>query len=57
MKVLADNGVTGRQSMRDGTTAEVFLSDPDGISLQLQDVSYCGGSGALGNVCKSRGAK
>jgi catechol 2,3-dioxygenase-like lactoylglutathione lyase family enzyme len=56
MKTLTDNGVTGRQSMRDGTT-EVFLSDPDGISLQLQDVSYCGGSGALGNVCNSRGGK
>ena len=32
-------------------TPELYLSDPDGIVVQLQDVSYCGGAGALGNVC------
>jgi catechol 2,3-dioxygenase-like lactoylglutathione lyase family enzyme len=33
-------------------TPELYLGDPDGINVQLQDVSYCGGAGALGNVCK-----
>lgn len=32
-------------------TAELLFGDPDGIVAQVQDVSYCGGSGALGNVC------
>jgi catechol 2,3-dioxygenase-like lactoylglutathione lyase family enzyme len=34
-----------------GGTPELYFSDPDGILLQLQDVSYCGGSGFLGEVC------
>ena len=33
-------------------TPEFYVGDPDGINVQLQDVSYCGGAGALGNVCK-----
>ncbi len=36
---------------KDGTP-EFYVGDPDGINVQLQDVSYCGGAGALGNVCK-----
>jgi catechol 2,3-dioxygenase-like lactoylglutathione lyase family enzyme len=32
-------------------TPELYFTDPDGILVQLQDVSYCGGSGALGNLC------
>jgi catechol 2,3-dioxygenase-like lactoylglutathione lyase family enzyme len=32
-------------------TPEVYLGDPDGIVLQLQDTTYCGGSGPLGNIC------
>ena len=34
-------------------TPEVYVGDPDGIILQLQDASYCGGSGVLGNVCSA----
>jgi catechol 2,3-dioxygenase-like lactoylglutathione lyase family enzyme len=34
-----------------GGTPELYFTDPDGIVMQLQDVSYCGGSGALGEVC------
>lgn len=34
-----------------GQTPEVYVGDPDGIVIQLQDASYCGGTGALGNVC------
>ena len=33
-------------------TPELYVGDPDGINVQLQDVSYCGGGGVLGNVCK-----
>jgi catechol 2,3-dioxygenase-like lactoylglutathione lyase family enzyme len=35
---------------REGTP-ELYFSDPDGIVMQLQDPRYCGGGGALGNVC------
>jgi catechol 2,3-dioxygenase-like lactoylglutathione lyase family enzyme len=34
-----------------GGTPELYVTDPDGIVLQLQDTSYCGGAGYLGNVC------
>jgi catechol 2,3-dioxygenase-like lactoylglutathione lyase family enzyme len=33
-------------------TPELYFSDPDGILYQLQDASYCGGAGYLGNVCQ-----
>jgi catechol 2,3-dioxygenase-like lactoylglutathione lyase family enzyme len=36
-----------------GGTPELYFTDPDGIVMQLQDVSYCGGSGHLGEVCPS----
>jgi catechol 2,3-dioxygenase-like lactoylglutathione lyase family enzyme len=32
-------------------TPELYLNDPDGIVVQLQDASYCGGGGPLGSVC------
>jgi catechol 2,3-dioxygenase-like lactoylglutathione lyase family enzyme len=32
-------------------TPELYFGDPDGIVCQLQDASYCGGAGVLGNVC------
>ena len=32
-------------------TPEMYFSDPDGIFLQVQDPSYCGGGGYLGNDC------
>jgi len=34
-------------------TPELYFTDPDGIVMQIQDVSYCGGSGYLGNICRS----
>src|SRR5262245_38498675 len=34
-------------------TPEFYFTDPDDISIQLQDSRYCGGAGALGNVCSS----
>jgi catechol 2,3-dioxygenase-like lactoylglutathione lyase family enzyme len=35
----------------EGGTPEIYFTDPDGILLQLQDVSYCGGGGYLGSQC------
>jgi hypothetical protein len=34
-----------------GGTPELYFTDPDGLLIQLQDVSYCGGGGYLGNRC------
>jgi catechol 2,3-dioxygenase-like lactoylglutathione lyase family enzyme len=34
-----------------GGTPELYFTDPDGLSIQLQDVKYCGGGGYLGDVC------
>jgi catechol 2,3-dioxygenase-like lactoylglutathione lyase family enzyme len=35
----------------EGGTPELYFSDPDGLSIQLQDVGYCGGGGYLGEIC------
>jgi catechol 2,3-dioxygenase-like lactoylglutathione lyase family enzyme len=32
-------------------TPELYFSDPDGLSIQLQDMAYCGGGGYLGSEC------
>ena len=32
-------------------TPELYFGDPDGIVIQLQDSSYCGGAGLLGERC------
>ncbi len=51
METLRESGVeTGRVRMR-GEVPEVYFTDPDGLSVQVQDVSYCGGSGVLGDQC------
>ena len=34
-----------------GGTPELYFTDPDGLVMQLQDTSYCGGGGVLGHVC------
>jgi len=34
-----------------GGTPELYFTDPDGLVMQIQDTSYCGGAGYLGNVC------
>src|SRR4029077_39575 len=61
LKILAAHGVTKSDDelpsgpmktwvrMR-GETPELYFGDPDGIVVQLQDRSYCGGLGVLGNV-------
>ena len=46
--------VTMRMADRGGEpdgTPELYFTDPDGILMQLQDATYCGGSGCLGGVC------
>jgi len=35
----------------EGGTPELYFSDPDGLSIQLQDNTYCGGGGYLGGEC------
>jgi len=59
MKTLASHGVTKSDergamkvqvSTRDGAQL-VYMGDPDGLAVQLQDPSYCGGTGPLGNRC------
>ena len=35
-------------------TPELFLEDPDGITVQLQDTSYCGGGSKLGDKCSAK---
>src|SRR5579862_2729290 len=68
-KVLTQHGITESQAaepmrmrvrmrgLEDGGskdgTPEFYFRDPDGISIQLQDPSYCGGAGRLGNVCRA----
>lgn len=34
-----------------GGSPELYFGDPDGIVVQLQDTSYCGGAGAQGDEC------
>ncbi len=51
MKRLAERGVSARTRTRERATVEILVDAPDGIEIQLQDVSYCGGRGRLGNVC------
>ena len=48
LKTLTERGVTARIRQR-GDTKELYLTDPDGISVQLQDTTYVGGGGPLGN--------
>ena len=48
LKKLTDRGITASIRLR-GDTKELMLTDPDNIRVQLQDVSYNGGVGPLGN--------
>ena len=48
--------VTMRMENRGGApggTPELYFTDPDGVLIQLQDAKYCGGSGFLGDICRS----
>lgn len=51
LQTLEEHGVSsGRIRMR-GETPELYFTDPDGLSVQIQDVGYCGGGGVLGDRC------
>jgi len=49
---LEAQGLRAESRERDGVT-QVYTADPDNLRVQLQDVSFCGGVGALGNDCKA----
>ena len=51
MDALDQHRVSYQVRMREGVTPEILVDAPDGIRIQLQDVTYCGGGGRLGNVC------
>ncbi|MBM64399.1 MAG: hypothetical protein CL484_15740 [Acidobacteria bacterium] len=51
---LAEHNIDTRVRRRADSTPpaeELTFRDPDGIVVQIQDESYCGGSGVLGNLC------
>jgi catechol 2,3-dioxygenase-like lactoylglutathione lyase family enzyme len=50
MAALRDHGVSAQVRMREGVTPEVLVDAPEGVRIQLVDVSYAGGTGVLGNV-------
>ncbi len=49
---LERQGLPAESRTRDGVT-QVYTSDPDNLRIQLQDVSFCGGVGPLGNDCRA----
>jgi catechol 2,3-dioxygenase-like lactoylglutathione lyase family enzyme len=48
LKRVTDRGIRARIRQR-GDTKELYLTDPDGISVQLQDTRYIGGTGPVGD--------
>jgi catechol 2,3-dioxygenase-like lactoylglutathione lyase family enzyme len=50
-KRLAEHGVASRRTPGGSGTPGLLVDSPDGVEIQLQDVSYCGGGGSLGNQC------
>jgi catechol 2,3-dioxygenase-like lactoylglutathione lyase family enzyme len=50
MRSYVSMRMENRGGAKEGTP-ELYFTDPDGILVQLQDVSYCGGAGFLGNIC------
>lgn len=45
-------GLPADSRERDGVT-QVYTADPDNLRVQLQDTSFCGGVGPLGNDCRA----
>jgi catechol 2,3-dioxygenase-like lactoylglutathione lyase family enzyme len=55
VETLAGHGIEARVRQRadsDPPAQELMFNDPDGIAVQIQDVSYCGGSGVQGDLCE-----
>ena len=54
VSTLAEHGVEAgvrRRADSDPPSEELTFRDPDNILVQIQDVSHCGGSGVLGDLC------
>jgi catechol 2,3-dioxygenase-like lactoylglutathione lyase family enzyme len=49
---LEGQSLPAESRTRDGVT-QVYTADPDSLRIQLQDVSFCGGVGPLGNECRA----
>ena len=52
---LAAHGIKAAVRKRadsDPPSEELTFRDPDNIMVQLQDVTYCGGEGKLGERCR-----
>jgi catechol 2,3-dioxygenase-like lactoylglutathione lyase family enzyme len=49
---LEGQSLPAESRTRDGVT-QVYTADPDNLRIQLQDVSFCGGVGPLGNECRA----
>ena len=59
IKMLDAHGLNGHVRMRADSTppvAELKFNDLDNVIVQIQDTSYCGGSGALGSRCVNKAA-
>ena len=59
VKMLEGHGIKSNVRMRADSTppvAELKFNDPDNVIVQIQDVRYCGGSGALGDRCTNKAA-
>jgi catechol 2,3-dioxygenase-like lactoylglutathione lyase family enzyme len=59
VKLLEAHGIKSNLRMRADSTppvAELKFNDPDNVIVQIQDVTYCGGSGALGSRCANKAA-
>ena len=55
VKRLAAHDVKASVRMRADSnppSEELTFRDPDNILVQLQDVTYCGGEGKLGEKCR-----
>jgi catechol 2,3-dioxygenase-like lactoylglutathione lyase family enzyme len=52
LKTLEAQGLSAESRTRDGVT-QLYTADPDNLRIQLQDVSFCGGVGELGNECRA----
>jgi catechol 2,3-dioxygenase-like lactoylglutathione lyase family enzyme len=50
-RALAAEGLQAESRVRDGVP-QLYCADPDNLRVQLQDASFCGGTGPLGNVCQ-----
>jgi len=59
VKQLDAHGIKSNVRMRADSTppvAELKFNDPDNVIVQIQDVTYCGGAGALGSRCANKPA-